>query len=190
MAKPVMMAKPIILIGGTAGTGKSTLARELCGAMGIDHRLGTGFIREIVKSYNTEKSAPELFSFTFHSKRPVDNLIAQARRLQPAIDGCIKRARDEGTSLVIEGNHLIPALYHDAPVDHYVLLGAPNEEELLSRLHGPSHSKRNIGREDFRNVLRIDDYLRAEASHHGIEFIVYTNNLARFVRLFNAAAIP
>ena len=43
------MTKKIILIGGVAGTGKTSIARKICNDYNIDHRLGTGFIREIVK---------------------------------------------------------------------------------------------------------------------------------------------
>src|SRR5215471_1547226 len=117
-----MMAKPIVLIGGTAGTGKSTLARELAWEMRFDHRLGTGFLREVAKSYHSVETAPDLYSLTFRAEKPIEHLIAQARLLKPAIEACIARARNEGTSLVIEGNHLIPAMYRDAPVDLYVVL--------------------------------------------------------------------
>ena len=39
----------IILIGGTAGTGKSTIARAIATKANINHVIGTGFIREILK---------------------------------------------------------------------------------------------------------------------------------------------
>jgi 2-phosphoglycerate kinase len=180
------MAKPVVLIGGTAGTGKSTLARELSWEMRFDHRLGTGFLREVAKSFHSPASAPELYSFTFHAEQPVDNLVAQARVLKPAIDACIARARKEGTSLVLEGNHLIPELYHDAPVDLYVILAAPQAREHRARLHGPSHAKRRLNESDIANVRLIDDYLRADAVRWGIPLILFANNFNQFVELLNA----
>ncbi len=175
--------KPIVLIGGTAGTGKSTLARELSSRLSFDHRLGTGFIREVAKAFHSPDSAPELYSFTFRSERPVDNVIAQSRALKPAIDACIARARNEGTSLVIEGNHLIPELYRDVEVDLYVVLAAPDPAQHRVRLNGLSHSKRRLGEDDVANVRRIGDYLRDEATRCGIPYILYDDNLARFVDL-------
>jgi len=180
------MAKPIVLIGGTAGTGKSTLARELSTALRFDHRLGTGFLREVAKSYHSPATAPALYSFTFHAERPVDNLIAQARVMKPAIDACIARARTEGTSLVIEGNHLIPDIYHAAAVDLYVVLAAPAPREHRTRLHGQSHSKRRLSESDIANVRKIDDYLCAEAVRFGIPLILYEDNFAQFLDLLNA----
>lgn len=179
------MRKPIFLIGGTAGTGKSMLARELCSCLGIDHRLGTGFIREIVKSQFSENVCPELYRFTFRSEQPVDNVIAQAKRLYPAITACIQRARREGTSLVIEGNHLIPELYATMDVDLYFVLSAPDGPEHLRRLRGPSHTNRDITLADLDNVRCIDDYLRLETRQHGIPYLSYTDNLASFVALLD-----
>lgn len=111
--------KPIILIGGTSGTGKTTLARKLCSSLDIDHRLGSGFIREIVK---THSSYSHLNTFTFRSDDPVKSLVAQAITLQPFVLACIERARNEGTSLIIEGTHLIPDLYSQDIYD--VFLGS------------------------------------------------------------------
>lgn len=177
------MVKAVILIGGTAGTGKSTLARELCYRLGIDHRLGTGFIREVVKSQVAEQICPELYRFTFRAENPAGNLLAQARRLQPAISACIRRARREGTSLVIEGTHLIPELYGSAEIDRYLVLAAPDAAEHVRRLRGPSHANRDITLADVDNVRRIDDYFRAETKRYGTPYLLYANNLTSFVEL-------
>lgn len=179
--------KPVVLIGGTAGTGKSTLAREISSRLGLDHRLGTGFIREVAKTFNPPQTSPELYSFTFRSERPLENLIAQARALKPAIDACIARALNEGTSLVIEGNHLIPELYADAAVDLYVVLAAPDPAHHRIRLNGLSHAKRRLGEDDVANVRRIGDYLRDEAARHRVPYILYEDNLGRFIDLVNGA---
>src|ERR1700722_6569504 len=180
------MDKPIILIGGTAGTGKSRLAQELCSHLAIDHRLGTGFIREIVKSQYSAADCPELHSFTFRSERPVDNLVAQAQRLHAAVAACIERARNEGTSIVLEGNHLIPELYCDAQVDLFVVLSAPAPEEHLRRLRGPSHLKRHLSTDDFNKVRRIDEWLRSEALRHAVPYRPYTDNLADFALIMRS----
>lgn len=180
------MQKPIILVGGTAGTGKSTLARELSSRLGIDHRLGTGFIREVLRSETSQAKDPDLFTFTFRSDNPIKTLIAQARRLQPAILSCIRRARNEGTSLIIEGNHLLPELYSDVNVDLYLVLSAPQLEEHLRRLRGPSHLKRNITAADFRNAVMINEYFRTEAQKRQLPFLLYEDNLESFAHLATA----
>ncbi len=180
------MAKPVVLIGGTAGTGKSTLARELAWEMHFDHRLGTGFLREVARSYHSQQTAPDLYSFTFRAANPIEHLMAQARLLKPAIDACIARARNEGTSLVIEGNHLVPALYHDTPVDLYLVLSAPDALEHQARLHGQTHARRRLSESDIANVRRIDEYLCAEAARHGVPTVLYADNFGEIVDLVNA----
>lgn len=169
------------MIGGTAGTGKSRLAHELCSHLGLDHRIGTGFIREIVKSQFPQAQCPELHRFTFRAERPIENLIAQARRIHGAVSACIERARKEGTSLVIEGNHLIPELYRDASADLFVVLAAPEAAEHQRRLCGPSHFNRRISASDFHNVRLLDGYLRSEAERWGVARIAYADSLDDFI---------
>jgi len=177
------MQKPIILVGGTAGTGKSTLARELGFLLGIDHRLGTGFIREVLRTETSPAKDPDLFTFTFRSANPIKTLIAQAFRLRPAILSCMRRARNEGTSLIIEGTHLVPELYGDVGADLSIVLSAPQLDEHLRRLQGPSHLKRSISADDFKHAVLINEYFRTEAERCGLPFLLYENNLENFASL-------
>lgn len=181
--------KPIILIGGTAGTGKTTLASELSWRLGLDHRIGTGFIREIVKSQHREEDCLELYGFTFRSEQPIANIVAQARRLRPAIIACIERARREGTSLLVEGTHLLPSLYHDVIVDLFVVLEAPESEEHKRRLRGPSHLHRQTTEADFANVRLIDQFLGSEAARWGISYEPYRGGIDRLMRVLHERAI-
>ena len=181
--------KPIILIGGTAGTGKTTLASELSWRLSLDHRIGTGFIREIVKSQHRKEDCLELHGFTFRAEQPVANIAAQAQRLRPAIIACIERARREGTSLLVEGTHLLPSLYHDVIVDLFVVLAAPELEEHQRRLHGPSHLHRQTTNADFANVRLIDQYLGSEAARWGIRYEPYGSGVEKFMRVLRERAI-
>jgi 2-phosphoglycerate kinase len=185
----VNSTKPIILIGGTAGTGKTTLASELSWRLGLDHRIGTGFIREIVKSQHRKEDCLELHGFTFRSKQPVANIAAQARRLRPAIIACIERARREGTSLLVEGTHLLPSLYHDVMVDLFVVLAAPELEEHKKRLGGPSHLHRQTTDADFANVRLIDQHLGSEAARWGICYEPYGSGVEKFMRMLRERVV-
>jgi 2-phosphoglycerate kinase len=177
----VSIIKPIILVGGTAGTGKTTLASELTWRLGLDHRIGTGFIREIVKSQHRMEDCRELHGFTFRAEQPVANIVAQAQRLRPAIIACIERARREGTSLLVEGTHLLPSLYHNVDVDLFVMLAAPDFEEHKRRLHGPSHLHRQTTDADFANVRLIDQYLASEARHWGVRYEPYGSGVEKLI---------
>jgi len=175
--------KPVVLIGGTAGTGKSSLANRLCAELGLDHRIGTGFIRAVVCSETVPELDPELFSFTFRADDPVAHLRIQSERLRPAIVACIRRAQEEGTSLVVEGPHLLPSLYWDIPVSTHIVLAAPAPLEHRNRLTGPTHSRRRISDEDWRNARLIDSHIAAEAERFGVPRVLYRDNLAEVAAL-------
>ncbi len=87
---------------------------------------------------------------------------------------------------MIEGNHLIPALYSKAPVDLYIVLAAPEASEHQARLHGESHSRRRLSESDFANVRRLDRYLREEAAKYGVSLVLYTDNFGEIVELVDA----
>lgn len=177
------MTEYIILLGGTAGTGKTRLAREMSTHLNLDHRLGTGFVREIVRYETSVELEPDLFSFTFRASNPILNLQRQAERLFQAIQSCITRARNEGTSLVIEGSHLIPSLYARVSVDAYIVLAAPDSATHLSRLRGKSHPRRDISTNDLVNARLIDEYYRGEATKFGLPYVFYDRNLEEILEM-------
>ena len=87
--------KPIILIGGISGSGKTTMGNVLLHSLEIDHSIGTGWIREILTTQLKKEDYPELFT---HSYRPItnitpfENFCKGTKFLIPAVKACIKRA--------------------------------------------------------------------------------------------------
>lgn len=178
------MKKPVLLIGGTAGTGKTTFAQALCSRLSIDHRLGTGFVREIIRSQISEKEESHLYRFTFRGADPIQNLVDQSQRLYTAVKACIDRARNEGTSLVIEGTHLIPNIYHKEDINLIIILGAPEATEHYRRITGNSHLHRGITLQDFENARMIDSYLQEESRSYGVPYVVSKNNFDDIIATF------
>jgi len=175
--------KPVVLIGGTAGAGKTTLARELCALLGIAQRLGTGFIREIIRSETTPQRDPELYTFTFRSQQqPLYTIKSQAARIQTAVIQCINRAVSEGTSLVIEGTHILPELYLDLDVSLLVLAAPPIELHEARLKNNTTHSSRPLFAEDFSHIRAIDKHIVSEAKKHRVPIYTYNDNLRQIAR--------
>ncbi|HLG67112.1 MAG TPA: hypothetical protein VKV36_04485 [Acidimicrobiales bacterium] len=170
----------IVLVGGTAGCGKTTLANHLLARLDLDHRIGTGFIRAVVQSEVGPGAEPGLFMRTYEGPDPVATVRAQAERLLPAVQACLARARNEGTSLVVEGTHLLPELYHGEGLP-FVVLEPPRGAEHARRLAGQRHTRRPVGPGDVQGAQAIGEHYRAQARRYGIPTMVYADNLDEIV---------
>lgn len=152
--------KPVILfIGGTAGVGKTTIGKSVSEKYNIAHRMGTGFIREIVRNRIKKDENPALFTYTFRSNNPVKTIHSQAKILRKDILGIIARAKKEGTSIIIEGNHLLPELYSGISGTKLILLKVSAKKKHIQMLNGKTHAKRKIGEKDIQNIRKIQEYL-------------------------------
>ncbi|MGH7195836.1 MAG: hypothetical protein ACREGA_03595 [Candidatus Saccharimonadales bacterium] len=184
------MATEIVLIGGTSGNGKSTAAREVAAKRQMAHRLGLGFVREVIRAETDEQAEPDLFKFSFEGEDPVHTLLTQAERLRPAVLACIRRAADEGTSLVIEGTHIIPRLYADTQkVTRATILAAPERQAHWQRFQGDAqHTARDISPQDFENIRRVNGFLLEDARAQGWP-IIPSNIGRRAVEQLSSPAI-
>ena len=75
--------------------------------------------------------------------------------------------------MIMEGNHLIPKLYHHIECDLFLMLGAPDIDEHRRRLLGQTHAKRPLSETDLARARAIDEYLRCEAAHYAIPCMRY-----------------
>jgi len=165
-----MTETKIVLVGGVAGVGKTTIARELVYRYGIYQRVGTGFIREICKTLTKN---PCLDSHTYlTSEEPAyEHLVRQTLAIKNAINCCIDRAYREGTSLVIEGNHCIPWVLNNKKVSHAFILFVDDEKKHWKLLTGKSHKNRVITQEDFARIREMQYSLTHLAEINGVQMI-------------------
>ena len=110
----------IVLIGGTTGVGKSTIATQLAARLGITRIISTDAIREVMRSMFSERIMPALHTSSFEAAdairgpipRSSDPVIVgfeqQVRAVSVAVEALIERSVLEGTDLIIEGAHLVP----------------------------------------------------------------------------------
>ena len=113
----------VILIGGATGVGKSTIATQLAARLGIVRFVATDAIREVMRSMFSPELMPTLHTSSFEADaalrepptRLADPLIVGFREQTAAvavgINALIERAALEGTSIIIEGAHVVPGFF-------------------------------------------------------------------------------
>ena len=112
----------IILIGGATGVTKSSYSYELMKKK-IIHKMGSGFIREMAKSFYTKDKLPELYNHSFETniKYPIRNLYLQSVPLKKWFKKQFIELI-EGTSIIFEGVNFIPGLMEFENIDKKILL--------------------------------------------------------------------
>jgi 2-phosphoglycerate kinase len=111
----------IILLGGSSGTGKSTLASLVASRLGISTVLSTDSIRHIMRNFMSREENPILFCSTYETAKfvPVDpdNPLPEKKRLlagfqqqcqyvHPHLMNVIDKLVGQNDNVVIEGVHL------------------------------------------------------------------------------------
>src|SRR6266516_3751987 len=113
----------VLLIGGATGVGKSTIATQLAARLGIVRFVATDAIREVMRSMFSPELMPTLHTSSFEADAALrepptsaaDPLIVGFREQTAAvavgINALIERAALEGTSIIIEGAHVVPGFF-------------------------------------------------------------------------------
>jgi 2-phosphoglycerate kinase len=191
----------IILIGGTTGVGKSTIATEVAYRLGITRLSSTDSIREVMRGIFSRDLMPAIYESAFNAWRglrvPVPsgaNPVIVGFREQTAVvtsgvTSLIERAVLEGTSMVIEGIHLVPGYidpcrFGNARVVQLVI-GVDDERAHLSHFdirEAQTEGSRPVERyrTGFTDIRVLGGYIEDLAREHGIP-VIYSHQLDRTV---------
>jgi len=183
----------IVLIGGTTGVGKSTIATEIAHRLGITRIMSTDSIREVMRGIFTPDLMPAIHDSAFNAWRglrvPVPqgaNPVIVGFREQTAVvttgvKALIDRAVLEGESLVVEGIHLVPgyldpSAFANARMAHLVI-GVADEDSHLSHFYireVQTEGTRPLDRyrQNFANIRVLGDYIEELAREHEIPVIM------------------
>jgi 2-phosphoglycerate kinase len=180
----------VILIGGATGVGKSTIATHLAHRLGIVRVVATdGSIREVMRSMLSAELMPTLHVSSFQTNTVVreptrrsDALVAGFREQTAAvavgIEALIKRAAADGTSVVIEGVHVVPgfvdvAAYADQVVALPVVLEVDDEGRHLNHFARRETGVRPAERyaQNFENIRKLQRYIKSQALSHGVPIV-------------------
>jgi 2-phosphoglycerate kinase len=182
----------ILLVGGGTGTGKSTVATEVAYRLGITRVTSTDFVRQTMRAFFSKEFMPSIHYSSFEaglglSKAEEEEsgdaallgFLDQTRNVLTGVEAALRRALDEGWSMVLEGVHLVPGMittdFEDALVVQCVL--AIRDEEI----HRTHFWSRDVDSEGVRPLDRylaglpeirmIQDYVLERAARNDVPVI-------------------
>jgi 2-phosphoglycerate kinase len=185
----------ILLIGGTTGCGKSTMATEVAHRLGVVRTQSTDMLREVMRMMVPKRLSPVLHTSAFDAwrslpdkfanqadeeERIADGYQAQMELLSVPCEAVIQRALKERVALILEGIHIHPSLlnYIDRREDAIIvpiMLAVLKQDNLRMRLRSrgqaaPSRdSKKHLS--NFDRIWTLQSFLLSEADRHGIPII-------------------
>jgi len=110
----------IVLIGGTTGVGKSTIATEIGSRLGINHIVSSDAIREVMRALLSKELMPMLYNSSFTAWKSmrtpfrkkddpvIIGFIEQVEIVNVGLSAVVRRAIREGINTIIEGVHIVP----------------------------------------------------------------------------------
>jgi 2-phosphoglycerate kinase len=180
----------VILIGGTTGVGKSTIATQLAARLGIVRVVATDAVREVMRAMFSERLMPTLYRSSFEAgealrEPPTRDAVVVGFREQVSavavgLDALLERAAVEGMSMILEGAHVVPGFFEiEARQDR--VLAVPVivtvEDEDVHRSHflarSVDHAHRPAARylQGFDSIRRVQRYIKSQALSHGVPII-------------------
>jgi 2-phosphoglycerate kinase len=193
LAEVARHAKPVIvLIGGTTGVGKSTIATEVAHRLGITRIVSTDSIRQVMRGIFSQDFMPAIYESSFNAWRglrvPVPhgtNPVIVGFREQTAvvttgIASLIERAVLEGVSMIVEGIHLVPGYIDTAEFKNasVVQLIVTVDDEETHRSHFYIREVRTEGsrpfekyRSNFDNIRLLGGYIEDLAKEHDVPLV-------------------
>ncbi len=169
-----------ILIAGAIGAGKSTLSRRIAGELGIQQVIGTDVVRDILRKILSKDIVPELHSTSysaFKSLRPIyssrfDEIILgfenHSKFVNLGVDAVLSRAEKENVSIIIEGEHLLPAFFDEAilskPNVLYITISVPDSDFHRENLSSQYTKEKEELLANFDYIRKIQEHLVNETT--------------------------
>lgn len=190
----------ILLIGGTAGCGKSSISTALASRLEIVRTQSTDMLREVMRMMIPKRLLPVLHESSFNAWRtlpaeyggtkddPENMLVAgyrtQAELLSVPCEAVIQRALKEKVSLLLEGVHVAPSLLHKVPEESLVvvvpiMLAVLKQKDLKKRIKGrnvkvPQRRSQRYP-DSLEDIWRLQTFLLDEADQAEVPIVENKN---------------
>ncbi|ASI99553.1 2-phosphoglycerate kinase [Thermococcus celer] len=174
-----------ILLGGTTGVGKSTIATELAFRLGTRSVIGTDTIREVMRKIIAPELLPDLHTSSFlawktisHS-RPEESLLVQGFRKQVehvsvGVSAVLERVYKEGFNSILEGIHLVPGYIELKENTFMYVITVGNKKDLEARFYERArYSKRSADYylKHLDAIMEIQEFIVSRAKEHNVPVI-------------------
>ncbi|OLS28443.1 MAG: 2-phosphoglycerate kinase [Candidatus Heimdallarchaeota archaeon LC_2] len=190
----------IILISGAKGTGTAKIGELIAQKLAIPTIVSTSIVAKILRKMISPELAPELHAksyLAFEKLRPIYSILydkvlvgyeEHSRFVAEAVEALVKRALDEGISMVVRGEHLLPRFMSSEFIKHpnviYVTLRTKDEERHRSRYCGYFEIERMKEKQgNFPEIRKIHDYLIEEAKNRKLTIIDSDNTQDTIIKL-------
>ena len=181
----------ILLLGGSAGVGKSALAHAVATRLGITRVSSTDAIRQVMRIMLSRELMPAIHasSYDAHLAMPealassdpvIEGFRAQATAVAVGVRAMIERAIEENTSMILEGVSILPGLVdptQHAPAAHVIFLAVSTFEREAFRSRFTARASEARARpthrylENLDAILRIQDHILELAEAQGLPIV-------------------
>ena len=181
----------IILLGGAAGVGKTSLGLEVAHRLGIGRVVSTDSIRQIMRIMLSRDLAPEIHgsSYDAHTLMPAEALgnepvitgfRGQSATVSVGVRASLDRAVAENASMIIDGVALTPGMIDlDAYADRAdvipMVVALIDEEAFRDRFaaRAKGQSRRGVHRyiENLAGILKIQDHYLEAADRYDVPIV-------------------
>lgn len=187
----------IMLVGGTAGSGKSTVAQLVAARLGITRVTSTDVIRQVMRAFFSPALMPVLHHSSFDV--PVGGIdlpgasasadlgllgyLEQSRQVCVGANAVIERSERERVSTLIEGVHLVPGLIQTVDMSRSAVIDVVVhiDDEQTHRAHFTMRGLQTDGTRpvdhylrSFERIRQIQEYLVEQADRRGVRTLENT----------------
>jgi 2-phosphoglycerate kinase len=181
----------ILLLGGAAGVGKTSLALEVAHRLGIGRVLSSDSVRQIMRLTLSPELAPALHGSSYDAYKllapealgadPVlAGFRAQTSLVSVGVRASMDRAVSENANTVIDGvsvapGAIDPAAYEGLADIVFLVVATLDPEVYAARISDravdQSHRPAHHYLENLDAILHIQDYLLEAAERHGVPIV-------------------
>jgi 2-phosphoglycerate kinase len=181
----------ILLLGGAAGVGKTSLALEVAHRLGIGRVLSSDSVRQIMRLMLSADLAPAIHGSSYDAYKllptvtqgndpVIEGFRAQTATVSVGVRASMDRAVSENASLVFDGVSIVPGMIDleaYGELAHVVFLVVANldTEEYAGRFASREEGQVRRGAhryvENLDSILKIQDHFLDEAERYGVPIV-------------------